>query len=59
MYRSIQSTVNNRYVLRVSLNGTLQQFKLLGLDLWRVMFLIQALAAGKNLTDRAVGCLGR
>lgn len=51
MYGSIQSTVDDGDVLGVSLNGTVQQFKLLGLDLWRVMFLIQALAVGKNPTD--------
>jgi hypothetical protein len=48
MYGSIQSTPDDGDILGVSLNGTIQQFKLLGLNLWRVMYIIQALVLGRD-----------
>lgn len=47
-YGSVQSTPDDADVLGVSLNGTVQQFKLLGLHLWRVMYLIQSVVLGKD-----------
>lgn len=48
MYGSIQNTPDDADILGVSLNGTVQQFKLLGLNLWRVMYLIQSLVLDKD-----------
>ena len=47
-FGSIRSTNDDAEILGVSLNGTIQQFKLLGPELWRLLYLISNLVRRRS-----------